>query len=81
MRSISRAENSCYLENAKNPVCFKLKSVIAASSFRFSGLNNFSVHTISDSAYDEYFGFTDEEVRDLLRSYDLSDSYEEVKEL
>lgn len=46
----------------------------------FTGLNNFSVHTSSDSAYDEFFGFTDKEVLDLLRTYNLSDCYNEVKE-
>lgn len=46
----------------------------------FTGLNNFSVHTSLDSAYDEFFGFTDEEVLDLLRTYNLSDCYNEVKE-
>ena len=41
----------------------------------FTGLNNMKVMTISDVQYDEYFGFTDEEVRALLRYYEISVSY------
>ncbi len=38
----------------------------------FTGLNNLKVHTISDSRYDEYFGFTDADVDGLLDFYGLS---------
>lgn len=43
----------------------------------FTGLNNLKVHTVSDSRYDEYFGFTDSDVSDLLDFYDLS-SYKDI---
>lgn len=43
----------------------------------FTGLNNLKVHTISDVRYDEYFGFTDKEVDEILTFYDLS-SYKDV---
>ena len=46
----------------------------------FTGLNNFKVHTLSDVQYDEYFGFTDAEVRRLLADYDMTEKYSEVKE-
>ncbi len=46
----------------------------------FTGLNNIKVMTISDVQYDEYFGFTDEEVRALLRYYEISDAYDIMKE-
>ena len=46
----------------------------------FTGLNNFNVHTISDAAYDEYFGFTDDEVRSLLSDYAMETQYQTVKE-
>jgi hypothetical protein len=46
----------------------------------FTGLNNLKVHTITDFRYDEHFGFTDEEVKQLLEYYDLSDRYDTVKE-
>lgn len=46
----------------------------------FTGLNNFTVFSCSDVEFDEYFGFTDEEVRKLLEDYGLSDHYLTVKE-
>jgi hypothetical protein len=46
----------------------------------FTGLNNLKVHTITDFRYDEHFGFTDEEVKQLLEYYGLSDRYDTVKE-
>ncbi|HIT64548.1 MAG TPA: AAA family ATPase [Candidatus Ventrimonas merdavium] len=39
----------------------------------FTGLNNLKVHTISDVRYDEFFGFTDEDVDQILDFYGLSD--------
>lgn len=46
----------------------------------FTGLNNLNVLSITDVQYDEYFGFTDEEVRELLAYYELSGVYDTVKE-
>lgn len=43
----------------------------------FTGLNNLKVHTISDVRYDEYFGFTDTDVDEILRFYGLT-SYKDV---
>lgn len=43
----------------------------------FTGLNNLKVHTISDVRYDEFFGFTDADVDELLKFYVLS-SYKDV---
>ena len=43
----------------------------------FTGLNNLKVHTISDARYDEYFGFTNADVDELLDFYGLS-SYKDV---
>ena len=43
----------------------------------FTGLNNPKVHTISDVRYDEYFGFTNADVDELLAFYGLS-SYKDV---
>ncbi len=45
----------------------------------FTGLNNLSIVSIMTPEYGEYFGFTDEEVRDILSYYQLSDKYEEVR--
>lgn len=46
----------------------------------FTGLNNMKVLSIADVRFDEYFGFTDDEVREMLKYYDLSEHYEAVKE-
>ena len=43
----------------------------------FTGLNNLKVHTISDVRYDEYFGFIDEDVDELLSFYGLTE-YKQV---
>ena len=43
----------------------------------FTGLNNLKIHTISDVRYDEYFGFTDADVDEILRFYGLT-SYKNV---
>ena len=45
----------------------------------FTGLNNLKVLTIADERFDEYFGFTDKEVKGLLEYYDVLDHYEAVK--
>lgn len=46
----------------------------------FTGLNNLKVLTLTDVRFDEYFGFTDTEVKDMLEYYGLSEHYGEVKE-
>lgn len=46
----------------------------------FTGLNNFKVLSIADVRFDEQFGFTDEEVRKLLKDYNLEDYFSEAKE-
>ena len=45
----------------------------------FTGLNNLKVLSITDERYDEYFGFTDTEVREMLKYYGIEDYYEEIK--
>ena len=46
----------------------------------FTGLNNFKVLSITDARFDEQFGFTDAEVKQLLESYQLTDHFLETKE-
>lgn len=46
----------------------------------FTGLNNFKVLSIADARFDEHFGFTDEEVKQLLEAYQLTDHFDETKE-
>ena len=46
----------------------------------FTGLNNLRVLTVTDVAFDEYFGFTDREVMELLEYYELSGYYDTMKD-
>lgn len=46
----------------------------------FTGLNNFKVMSITDSRFDEQFGFTDKEVRKLLSDYGGISHFDEIKE-
>ncbi len=46
----------------------------------FTGLNNFKVRTISDADCAAYFGFTDQEVREMLRYYGVEERFADLKE-
>lgn len=46
----------------------------------FTGLNNFKILSITDTRFDEQFGFTDEEVRDIFSYYNVKDKLKETKE-
>ena len=46
----------------------------------FTGLNNFKVMSITDSRFDEQFGFTDSEVKKLLSDYGMDSHFDEIKE-
>ena len=46
----------------------------------FTGLNNLKIHTISDFRYDEYFGFTDTDVNELLEFYSLSSCKDTIRD-
>ena len=46
----------------------------------FTGLNNFKVLSILDNSFDEQFGFTEPEVKELLASYKLEEKLPEIKE-
>ena len=46
----------------------------------FTGLNNLNVLSITNARFDEYFGFTDEEVMELLEYYGLTEHYGTIKE-
>ena len=45
----------------------------------FTGLNNFTVYSITDEEFDETFGFTDREVQKMLAYYGLDSHFEKVK--
>ncbi len=46
----------------------------------FTGLNNMKVLSVTDVRFDEYFGFMDAEVQEMLKYYGLSDHYDTIKE-
>ena len=46
----------------------------------FTGLNNMKVLSVTDVRFDEYFGFMDAEVQEMLEYYGLSDHYDTIKE-
>src|SRR5699024_8819411 len=46
----------------------------------FTGLNNLKVHTISDVRYDEYFGFTEKDVSEILSYYGLTPCQDVIRD-
>ena len=46
----------------------------------FSGLNNLKINSVLDEAYSQYFGFTENEVKEMLDYYNASEKYSEVCE-
>lgn len=46
----------------------------------FSGLNNLTVHSITDEKYSEYFGFTSSEVEKMAEYYDVPESFHDIRE-
>lgn len=61
------------------------KSVITgilriAKESLFSGVNNLKVYSVLNSKYSEYFGFTENEVDEILTKADLSEKAEQLKD-
>ena len=46
----------------------------------FSGMNNLKTNSILDTNYSSYFGFTDDEIKDMLVYYEYEDKYQEILE-
>ena len=46
----------------------------------FSGLNNLTVNSVMDEEYDKYFGFTGDEVSEMLSYYSVSEKENELKD-
>lgn len=63
-----------YLQFAVLTGCLRI-----AKESIFTGLNNFKVFSITEDSLDEYFGFTDQEVKKLLGDYGQEKYYEEAK--
>ncbi len=64
-----------YLEFAVLTGCLRI-----SKESIFTGLNNFKVLSITDTRFDETFGFTDQEVKDILSYFEIEDRYQETKE-
>ncbi len=45
----------------------------------FTGLNNLSVYPITENLFSQYFGFTEEEVKEIVRFYNISNHFDELK--
>lgn len=45
----------------------------------FTGLNNFNIFSITDQYFDEYFGFTDKEVKEILQYHKVPEAFEQTK--
>ena len=44
----------------------------------FSGLNNLTINSVLDNKYSSYFGFTEEEIREMAKYYGVSEKYDEI---
>ncbi len=44
----------------------------------FSGLNNLSINSVLDEKYSSYFGFTKEEIKEIIKYYGIEDKYDEI---
>ena len=64
-------------DNPHLAFCF-LTGVLKESIF--SGMNNLKTNSILDNSYSSYFGFTNEEVKDMLAYYEYEDKYQEILE-
>lgn len=49
-----------------------------AKESMFSGMNNLAIHSVLDSKYSSYFGFTGEEVKEMAEYYGVPDQYDEI---
>ena len=54
--------------------------LLLAKESIFSGMNNLKTYSILDDGYSSYFGFTEKEVKDMLRYYGKDDKYNELSE-
>lgn len=51
-----------------------------AQESMFSGLNNLTVNSVMDEEYSQYFGFTEDEIKDMLAYYGVSKKFDELKD-
>ena len=74
------SKKPCQADEAGFPAKLEKTSLSSQCQSIFTGLNNMKVLSVTDVRFDEYFGFTDSEVRALLEYYGLSDHYDTIKE-
>ena len=64
-----------YLEFAVVTGCLRI-----SKESIFTGMNNLEVRSILSNDFDEYFGFTDQEIRQMCEYYEITDYYDELKD-
>jgi len=74
---------SVFLSTFKNNLSLK-KGIITgilriSKEGMFSDANNITIYNITDYKYQKYFGFTEEEVKEVLNEYKVSEYFDEVK--
>lgn len=72
----SALKTNDYLEFAVVTGCLRI-----SKESIFTGLNNLKIMSITSKAYAEHFGFTPEDVEQMLRDYGLEENLETVKNL
>jgi len=60
--------------------CTRFSQTSPQGDVLFTGINNFTVHTIKDIQYNKAFGFTDVEVREMLAYYGFTEKYDAIRE-
>ena len=75
---------SCFSAALKSNSCLKygvLTGCLRVSKESiFTGFNNFTVYGVTDAQFSKYFGFTNDEVTEMLRYYNVLEYADEVKE-
>lgn len=68
-----------FKDNRNLSFCFLAGIYNFTQTSIFSGLNNLNIHSVIDSTYDKFFGFTHHEVLDMLEYYGIADNGNEIK--
>lgn len=72
--------SGAFKDNANLSYGFLTGILRVAKGSIFSGLNNLKVNSILEERYSEYFGFTNDEIRDIASYYGRADKYDEICE-
>lgn len=71
--------SGCFKDNKYLAYGFLTGILRVAKESIFSGMNNLTIHSVLDRKYSEYFGFTEEEVREMAAYYGRLDKLEEIR--